>query len=671
MDLSRLNPEQQQAVKRIDGPLLVLAGAGTGKTTVITHRIGWMLKCGVQPENIIALTFTNKAAAEMKNRVKALLPGVKQQNLFVGTFHAFGNRILRKHISSIGYTGKFGIADEGDQLGLIKQVMDHHGFSRSELKPDYFKNSIHRAKNYLRSVDNTDRAFSGDNAQLLATVYGDYQRRLQSMNLVDFDDLIFLPVKLWQENPDILEMYRNQYRYILVDEYQDTNFAQAELIRLLAGEKKNVCVVGDDDQSIYGWRGAEIANILNFPSVFKDSQVVKLEQNYRSTDVILSAANQVIGNNACRHGKSLWSADEKGELIKIFEVHNEPQEAKLVTDLIQHFKYEKHMDYEETAILFRSNFQTRIFEQTLRAHQIPYRLIGAKAFYERKEVKDALAYLKIVHNRYDDLSLLRILNVPPRGIGDSTINKLKLYKESTGKCFMDILKKDEFLQTLSGAAANQVRAFSIAVENAWEAFSGQNTLAETIQTYLNNVGYLSEFGQIYKKHEERVSRMENIQEFINSATLLRERLSRDLTLQDFLEINTLMDDQDRTTDQTRGKNGVILLTVHSAKGMEFTNVIIVGMEQGLFPHERSIKDRALEEERRLFYVALTRAKKNVVLTRTKIRTKYNTKTARTQSAFLAELPPECVTTGSAEELLKPAAAEHVESVFEALRERFS
>lgn len=671
MDLSLLNSQQRQAVKCIDGPLLVLAGAGTGKTAVITHRVGWMLKSGVQPKNIVALTFTNKAAAEMKNRIKALLPGVQSRDLFVGTFHAFGNRILRKHISRIGYTGRFGIADEGDQLGLIKQVMDQHGFNRSELKPEYFKNGIHRAKNYLQSADNTADTSPGDINQLLATVYGDYQRSLRSMNLVDFDDLIFMPVNLFKENADVLESYRNQYRYILVDEYQDTNYTQAELIRLLAGESRNVCVVGDDDQSIYGWRGAEVANILNFPKVFNGAQVIKLEQNYRSTDIILSAANHVIANNAHRHGKSLWSRDKKGELIRIFEVHNEVQEAKLVADLIQHFKYEKHLDYQETAILFRSNFQTRIFEQTLRAHQIPYRLIGAKAFYERKEVKDALAYLKIAHNKFDDLSLLRILNVPPRGLGDRTIDKMKLVKESTGKCFIDILKKDEFLETLSGAAANQLRAFCGAIQKAHEAFSGQNTLAETIQRYLNDIGYLPGLDQIYKKHEERVTRRENIQEFINSATLLKERLSRDLTLQDFLEINTLMDDQDRQTDKTQAGNGVILLTVHSAKGMEFTNVIIVGMEQGLFPHERSIKDRSLEEERRLFYVALTRAKKNVVLTRTKVRTKYNTKTARAQSAFLAELPPEYVTIGSAQELLKPAATEQVASIFDTLRKRFS
>ena len=671
MDLRRLNSQQQQAVRHSDGPLLVLAGAGTGKTTVITYRIGWMLKSGIKPEAIVALTFTNKAATEMKQRLKALLPGVALRNHYVGTFHAFGIRILRRHSTSLGYTGKFGIANDGDQLEVIKEVMGQLGLNGSELKPEVLKSRIHRAKSYLQTVNDIRNSTAESWSGSLATVYEAYQRRLLSMNLMDFDDLIGLPVRLWQENPEILREYQDRHRYILVDEYQDTNYAQSELTRLLAGNSKNVCVVGDDDQSIYAWRGAQVENILNFPDVFDGTQTIRLEQNYRSTNVILSAANHVIGNNTNRHGKSLWSAGETGDLISIVEAQSEAHEAKIVIDLIQQFKFEKHTDYRDTAVLFRSNFQTRIFEQTLRNHSIPYRLVGAKTFYERREVKDALAYLKICHNKHDDLSLLRILNVPPRGIGERTINKLKVFKESTGKCYLDILPKQEFQRTLTDSVAVSIQSFCAAYDCAVKAFAHSNSLAESIRDYLDDIGYLPGLGQVYKQHGDMIGRKENLQEFIQSASLFEEQRTEKMTLQEFLEINTLMDDQDRVNDKALRGCGVTLITAHSAKGMEFTNVIIVGMEQDLFPHERSIKDCSLEEERRLFYVALTRAKKHIVLTRAKTRTKYNVKIARTRSCFLAELPEECVTYISESELLRPADPQQVESFLDTLKQQFS
>ena len=670
MNLELLNSQQQQAVQNFDGPLLVLAGAGTGKTTVITYRIGWMIKSGIKPENIVALTFTNKAAVEMKTRIKKLLTRETQRNLCVSTFHAFGIKILRKHCSFLGYTGKLGIADEGDQQEIIKQVMGQLGLKSNEIKPEFFKNAIHKAKNHLQSVSDVRNSIHTNHANALADVYDAYQRQLFLMNLVDFDDLIVLPIRLWQENPEVLNEYRNQYRYVLVDEYQDTNLAQAEMTNLLAGKEKKVCVVGDDDQSIYGWRGADVANILNFPTVFSGTQIIKLEQNYRSTNVILSAANKVIDHNNNRHEKSLWSAEEEGDLIRIFEAQNETHEAKIVSDIIQQFKYERHYQYNEIVILFRSNFQTRIFEQTLRVHQIPYRLIGTRAFYDRREIKDALAYLKLIHNKYDDLSLLRILNVPPRGIGERTVNKLKLYKETTGKPYIDILRTEAFQKTLSEPVAASLQSFFRSYDNATEAFNGSNDLARVMRSYLENIGYFSGLGQIYKKHDDMVTRKENLLEFINSASLLMERGARKITLEEFLEINTLMDDRDRLKDETQRGNGVTLMTVHSAKGMEFTNVIIVGMEQNLFPHERAIEDRSLEEERRLFYVALTRAKKHVTLTCAKVRTKYNTKTARTKSCFLAELPDECITYASEEELLRPADPHQVESFLDALKKEY-
>ena len=670
MNLELLNSQQQQAVQNFDRPLLVLAGAGTGKTTVITYRIGWMIKSGIKPENIVALTFTNKAAVEMKTRIKKLLTRETQRNLCVSTFHAFGIKILRKHCSFLGYTGKLGIADEGDQQEIIKQAMGQLGLKSNEIKPEFFKNAIHKAKNHLQSVSDVRNSIHANHANALADVYDAYQRQLFLMNLVDFDDLIILPIRLWQENPEVLNEYRNQYRYVLVDEYQDTNLAQAEMTNLLAGKEKKVCVVGDDDQSIYGWRGADVANILNFPTVFSGTQIIKLEQNYRSTNVILSAANKVIDHNNNRHGKSLWSAEEEGDLIRIFEAQNETHEAKIVSDIIQQFKYERHYQYNEIVILFRSNFQTRIFEQTLRAHQIPYRLIGTRAFYDRREIKDALAYLKLIHNKYDDLSLLRILNVPPRGIGERTVNKLKLYKETTGKPYIDILRTDAFQKTLSEPVAASLQSFFMSYDNAAKAFNGSNDLAHIMRSYLENIGYFSGLGQIYKKHDDMLTRKENLLEFINSASLLMERRARKITLEEFLEINTLMDDRDRLKDETQRGNGVTLMTVHSAKGMEFTNVIIVGMEQNLFPHERAIEDRSLEEERRLFYVALTRAKKHVTLTRAKVRTKYNTKTARTKSCFLAELPDECITYASEKELIRPADPHQVESFLDALKKEY-
>ncbi len=672
MNISHLNPQQQYAIRTVDGPLLVLAGAGSGKTTVITHRIAWMLHQNIKAENILAVTFTNKAAREMKERIAKLTSSKIRRKLNIGTFHAFGCKILRFNIRHLGYSQKFGIADEGDQIGLIKQVAQDMGLDKQDHEISFLQSGISNAKNNLQSPEEVRD--SGDLSwfKTLAVVYDRYQNLLQSMDLVDFDDLLYLPIRLWRENEEILDRHQLQFRYILVDEYQDTNRLQAEMIRLLAGKNLNICVVGDDDQSIYGWRGAEIKNILNFPDRFIGTQITRLEQNYRSTNTILKAANAVIKYNKDRHNKTLWSDSGHGETVKIITADNETHETKIVVDLLKNSRFETKNSYENMAVLFRSNFQSRLFEIALRKAQIPYRLIGSRSFYERREIRDALAYLKIIHREKDDLSLLRILNVPTRGIGDKTVDKMKLYREQTGKHFLRFIDLTDFLSLLNDSAQEKIKKFMTCYRLALDQFSQNQNLAENIKGYLEKIGYIDGLKKIYKNNDDYESRFENVMELINSAVLLSQNSTEKITLQDFLESYSLAEDPAQTHKKDKTENhGVSLMTVHTAKGTEFPVVIVVGLEQNLFPHERSLADQQIEEERRLFYVAVTRAKTHLFLTRAKTRVKYNTKNHTYPSQFISELPDDAVEFSTLNELFKPAEADDVDAILAQMRKRFA
>jgi DNA helicase II / ATP-dependent DNA helicase PcrA len=643
MNLDTVNAPQRDAIKHIKGPLLVLAGAGTGKTTVITYRIGYMLEQGVDPKAILAVTFTNKAAAEMRQRVKALLPDADHDALTISTFHSFCCAVLRRHISKLGFPKRFGIADEGDQNDLIRQCMGELGIKKEDLDHRFFKNGISDAKNMLHTADDIRDMGKMAWFETLARVYSLYNEKLREMALVDFDDLLMLTVRLLNEHEDLRGRFQDRYRNILIDEFQDTNHAQFELIRVLSGRTRNVCVVGDDDQSIYGWRGADISNILEFPQNFPGAKVVKLEQNYRSTNCILEAANAVIQNNDQRHDKALWSAAGDGEKIRLYERLNEADEAEHVTRLLGELAHRMDVSYDNMAILYRSNAQSRSFEISLRKRGLPYRVVGSKSFFERREIKDAIAYLRIIDNERDDLSLLRIINVPARGVGKTTLDKLRVQREHSSNSMQQIIQDDQFLGTIPPKAAESIRAFNRELRNARVAFATPGQLSQHAIDYLKAIGYIAGLPKMYKDRDEYLMRYENVQEFLHAVHEYERKTDGLPFLNDFMQANALLDMNDRV-DEERDKDSITLMTVHASKGLEFEAVCIVGLDQKLFPHGRSIDDHNLDEERRLFYVAVTRAKKYLSLLRARKRTRLDRgrmRELRTMpSMFLSELPEE-------------------------------
>ncbi len=666
VDLSRLNAAQKAAVQQIEGPVLVLAGAGTGKTTVITIRICYMLENGIAPENILAVTFTNKAAREMKERLHQMVPWLKPDQLTMSTFHSFCCRVLRRYAKRIGYGNNFGIADEGDTKDIIREIITDRHLKTERQNEAYFISGISNAKNDLKMPEDlktSNRAL----VQVIGQVYELYQQRLRQMNLIDFDDLLVKTVMLWREHPEILKEYQERYRYIMVDEYQDTNHCQAELLRLLVGDNHNICVVGDDDQSIYGWRGADIDNILDFPNQYANTKIIKLEENYRSTDLILQAANAVIAHNSKRHGKALWSAQKKSEPIKIVTGRNSEDEAKLVGDLIRNYAFDHNLKYDDIAVLYRSNHLSREFELAFRKASIPYRVVGSKAFYERREIKDAVAYLRLIVNPWDDLSFRRIINVPPRGIGAKSMERMEQFAEVSRSSMLAAVRQGELQDQLPDKAKAELRSFLKAYDRAAAEFKKPGALPDKIYEYLDSLGYIDGLKRIYKKHEESLMRRENVIEFISSAIKFQ-----DVSLLDFMEINSLTDNQDKLDDEEeQNKDAVTLLTVHAAKGLEYPLVFIIGLEQKLFPHERSIEDRDIDEERRLFYVAVTRAKQHLVLTRALNRQKFGQAAQRSlTSQFLMELPEELVEKLTPEDLFVPASDDTVANTFDQLREMY-
>ncbi|HGS9090946.1 TPA: DUF3553 domain-containing protein [Clostridioides difficile] len=652
MNLDTLNPAQREAVEKTEGPVLILAGAGSGKTKVLTTRIAYLIEDkGVQAPNILAITFTNKAANEMRERVEQNI-GPETKDMWISTFHSCCVRILRKDINKIGYNRSFVIYDSADQVTLVKDCLKELNLSDKVFEPKAVISAISGAKDKLYTPKQFKDINMADNRMVkIADIYALYQDRLKRNSALDFDDLILKTVELFKANDEVLAYYRSRFRYIMVDEYQDTSKAQYELIKLLAREHQNICVVGDDDQSIYGWRGADIRNILEFEKDYDNVHVVKLEQNYRSTQVILDAANKVISNNIERKRKKLWSEKKEGELIKIQLTGSEIEEADFIADSIAQIARKENRPYKDFAVLYRANAQARPVEDALNRSQIPYNIYGGTKFYERKEIKDLLAYLRVIQNPQDDISIKRIINVPRRGIGLRTIEKIEdranLKQESIYSVLIDI----ETNSDISTKARASISGF-VDIIGTLRTIKEVYPVSKLIEKVLDTTGYMDELVEIRNKNEKDLTgkgeevqdRIDNLREFISIA--LEFESSNDDTyenkdLETFLTSIALTSESNDEEDNDR----VSLMTIHTSKGLEFPVVFLTGMEEGLFPISRAIKsmsDSQIEEERRLCYVGITRAKEELYMSLTEKRTLYGKTNVAIASRFMEELPEECI-----------------------------
>lgn len=641
MDLSTLNIEQRKAVEAVDGPLLILAGAGSGKTRVLTYRIAHLIEdYRVYPSQILALTFTNKAAREMRSRVEKLI-GDMTEGMWIGTFHSICVRILRKNIEAIGYTSDFVIYDTADQKTLLKQIMKQYNIDDKQLPIRFIQAKISDAKNEMLSPAKYEELnFSDYRLREVCKVYHEYQRKLKEYNAMDFDDLILKTLELFITAPDSLAYYQHKFRYIHVDEYQDTNKAQYQLIRLLSEGYHNLCVVGDIDQSIYGWRGADIRNINDFESDFKNAHTIKLEQNYRSTSKILEAANAVIKNNFTRKPKKLWTDNHEGRKIRYYRGQNEQDEARYVATRILERMRTSDIEYSDCAILYRTNAQSRVFEEVFMRNKIPYKILGGLKFYDRKEIKDIAAYLKVIQNPADEVSLTRILNVPKRGIGGKSIEKLSQIAIDYDESLFDAMIRAEEEKLMSSRVLKGLRDFLEAVV-PYVQKSHELKVTEIFKGVLKDSGYMD----MLKVEDtiEATTRIENIQEFLSVAMEFENRSETGI-LQDFLADICLMSDQDSLEEE---EEGVLMLTLHSAKGLEFPYVFLVGMEEGIFPSGRSLEeDDTAEEERRLCYVGITRAEQELFLTHAALRTLYGRTNVNKVSRFIEEIPDGLVESDS-------------------------
>ncbi len=638
-----LNKEQQEAVFHTEGPLLILAGAGSGKTRVLTHRIAYLIdEKGVNPWNILAITFTNKAAGEMRERVDRIV-GFGSESIWVSTFHSTCVRILRRHIERLGYSTNFTIYDTDDQKTLMKDVCKLLQIDTKMLKERTLLSAISSAKNECITAQEYELNAVGDyTKQRIAQVYKEYEKQMRANNALDFDDLLLKTVQLFRSQPDILEYYQERFRYIMVDEYQDTNTVQFQMIRLLAAKYQNLCVVGDDDQSIYKFRGANIQNILNFEQEFEQAHVIKLEQNYRSTDTILKAANAVISNNLGRKSKSLWTDKGEGDKIQMQQFDDAFEEANYVAANIAKHVREGERSYKDHAVLYRTNAQSRLFEERFVQANIPYKVIGGVNFYARKEIKDLLAYLKTVDNGQDDLAVRRIINVPKRGIGLTTINRVQENAMEREVPFYEALRTADLIPGV-GRAASKIESFVALIEHFKDTAktASVSDLMQEILDYTGYQEYLKEEGE-----EEAAARQENIDELLSKIAAYEESCEEEMpTLSGFLEEVALVADIDSLEEES---DYVVLMTLHSAKGLEFPEVYLTGMEDGIFPSYMTITaddPTEVEEERRLCYVGITRAEENLTMTcarRRMIRgeTQYNK-----MSRFLKEVPVSLFATG--------------------------
>lgn len=630
--LANLNPAQAEAVRHTEGPLLVLAGAGSGKTRVLTQRIAQILQQGVRPYNILAITFTNKAAAEMRNRVERLVPEVAR-DLWVTTFHSACLRILRREIKALGYDSNFSIYDDADQQTVVKECLKELEIDEKRFQPRGMLAAISGAKNKFMGPDQYERQAYDYFEQVAARVYRLYQGKLFKNNAVDFDDLLMLTVKLFKEHPHVLGYYQTRFTYILVDEYQDTNHTQYVLVNLLAERHRNICVVGDPNQSIYKWRGADINNILSFEQDYPEARVVKLEQNYRSTGNILEAANTVIKNNLEAKDMHLWTAKGTGNLIQVYRAESERFEAHYIADRIRELKLSGNRKYREVAVLYRTHAQSRVFEEVFLRLGIPYTIFGGQKFYERKEIKDLLAYLRVIVNPADSQSLRRIVNVPKRGIGASSLDKIAAFAAERDISLLDTLGMVEEIAGIPSKALKQCRLLVELLANLRQQVQFLSVTEITLEV-LAQTGYKVELEA--EDTVESRTRLENLQEFITVTKEYDKQHGEEGGLEDFLSTISLVTDMDRHDPQS---DQIVLMTLHSAKGLEFPVVFLTGMEEGVFPHSRALYDQEeLEEERRLAYVGITRAEEQLYITHCWERTLFGRTNLNQKSRFLEEIP---------------------------------
>lgn len=646
--LQDLNPVQREAVESGEGPLLILAGAGSGKTRVLTYRIAHLVAKGINPWNILAITFTNKAAREMRDRVQVLV-GNEGEGLWVATFHSTCVRILRREISKLpGYSRSFVIYDASDQLTLVKECLKVLDLDEKKFAPRAILGAISEAKNKLWDVASFSAEAKDYFKEKAAEVYRLYQRKLLANNALDFDDIIMLTVRIFREYPEVLEYYQEKFRYILVDEYQDTNHAQYILINLLAQRYRNLCVVGDDDQSVYGWRGADVQNILDFERDYPEAKVLKLEQNYRSTQKILRAANEVVSNNYNRKGKSLWTENDEGDEIVLYTASNEHDESRYVTEKIRSLSDTEGRSYSDFAILYRTNAQSRVLEEHFMKEGIPYRIYSGLKFYERMEIKDILAYLRLIHNPADRVSFSRVVNVPKRGIGKGSLEKVLEYAEEQGMPILEALTEAAYIPGLQARAAGTLTSFYELISRFRNEAEKGISVTELTEQILKETGYMTALK--LESTVEAEARIENLNEFLSVTA------EYDQKLEDYLEDAELGEEQNMTIlggfleqvslvaeidnyDET--EDAVKLMTMHSAKGLEFPVVFAVGLEDGIFPSSRSLLEQyLLEEERRLCYVTITRAREKLFLSHAGQRMVYGHIESSLPSRFLKEIPAE-------------------------------
>lgn len=632
-----LNLQQADAVQTTEGPMLILAGAGSGKTKVLTCRMAHLLNQGVRPYRILAITFTNKAAKEMRERVDKMA-GLAAKDVWLFTFHAFCARVLRHDIDKLGYGNNFAIYDTTDSKNLIKQVLKELNLDEKRFQPSGIASAISNAKNQLQDAAAYAREASDFYQQKVAEVYTLYENKLRANNAVDFDDLLLLTLKLFQTNEEARTKYQDKFDYIMVDEYQDTNHAQYLLTKILAANHHNLCVVGDADQSIYGWRGADIRNILDFEKDYPEAKLVKLEQNYRSTQIILDAANAVIDNNTGRKPKNLWTDNGSGRKITYFQAADERDEARFMIEKTQELQDKENIQLGDVAVLYRTNPQSRVFEEMLVKSGIPYNIVGGTKFYDRKEIKDIIAYLRLIFNPSDALSLLRIINVPRRGIGDATLAKLEAFAAENNMSLFDVVSNSSQIPGLSSRFVNKLDELASTIfELINEA--QEVPVKELIDDVMNKTGYLEEL-QMSRSPQDQ-SRIDNLQELLSVAEDFAKSGEED-TLENFLAHVALVSDIDNAE---LGEQAVTLMTLHSAKGLEFPVVFLVGMEEGIFPHARTLlAEEEIEEERRLCYVGITRAEKHLYLSNARMRMMFGHTVSYPPSRFLDEIPGRLVET---------------------------
>ena len=631
MNISDLNDRQQEAVLYNDGPLLVLAGAGSGKTRVLTTKIAYLMEeKEISPYNILAITFTNKAAKEMKDRITRLVGSVAR-NIQISTFQGFGLKLLRENCELLGYDSNFVIMDSDDSLTVVKKILKDLNYDSKLYNPKAIRNKISSCKNELMSPNDYEKYATSEYEKVVLEVYKKYEDKLKKNNSVDFDDLLILPIKLFRENSDVLQNYQERFKYVLIDEYQDTNEAQYILTKYVSAKYKNICVVGDIDQAIYGWRGANYKNILNFEKDYKDSKTILLEENYRSTKNILDAANDVIKNNKNRKDKNLWSNNGDGEKIKYYRSFNERDEAQYVIRKIKEL-VNREVSYRDIAVLYRTNAQSRIIEEEMLKGNMPYRVIGSFYLYNRKEIKDLIAYIRLIHNSRDNISLLRVINTPKRGIGLKTIDNLTLKADTLDISLYDAIDNGKEL------------LFKKTIEDL-KKVSENVTLTELIDKVLDATGMRKELEDENSLDSE--IRLENLEEFKSITKAFEEREGL-ISLEDFLlEISLVSDVEEYKEDDNR----VSLMTIHSVKGLEYDHVFVVGMEEGIFPHINSLMESSeLEEERRLCYVAITRAKKDLHLVNARHRTLFGKEQVNPVSRFLNEIRSDLIVTNASDSL---------------------